>query len=215
MDQCTSSQSVSQILFCLTISVTVSGGVSVTPKARRSAVFEDVRPGVKLAGIHSSNYNNILYFDCAGHCIINPGCISVNWYKSLICELNFGDVYSLHSTLESDPTSTYVGMRKDEIVKCEEKGIPKRIQDDRIIKNFCQINRKRIDGQWMEGEEEMIVENSTAWTKVLLPECFEGSHGGKTCEGEGPVVTVEWIRGVASKMPKQTVKIWADICSMI
>ena len=169
------------------------------PSAKRALVFEDFRSRAKLTSSHLYTYRDTSKTTCLQICVKTRECLSVNACDYQICELNSGDVFSINSVLQTDQDGEYFGMLKNDTAKCSHKGQSTDIRDDSVL-NFCQIDGKRIDGEWITGKREDVRENSTYWEKVLLPECFEGSHGGKTCEGGGDPVVLEWVRGVSETL---------------
>ena len=54
----------------------------------------------------------------------------------------------------------YIGMKRDFVPTCEEKGEEKLITDD-VTPGVCQINQKWEDGEWGEwGNPEIITEQN-------------------------------------------------------
>ena len=136
---------------------------------------------------------------CAFLCLITPECLSFNTCSPEKCELNQGDKFSMEAVLENYPACSYVGMKRDYIVQCQQKGVSKSVREDSEYDNLCQIDLKRIDGQWINERHEVQVDSADEWKKVLFRDCFQPSHGGKECEG-GSRIDLEWMKFVSEEL---------------
>ena len=60
------------------------------------------------------------------------------------------------------------------------------------IQNVCQINGKRVDGEWLvsEGNPVVVEETSTTWETFAFADCSGMAHGG-VCYGSNKECSVE------------------------
>ena len=167
--------------------------------SQRMIQYGDMLKGKRLMGNHSKTQFKTSKPFCAFLCLITPECLSFNTCSPEKCELNQGDKFSMQAVLENHPACSYVGMKRDYIVQCQQKGVPESVRDDSDYDNLCQVNLKRIDGQWINDRHEVQVDSADVWKKVLFRDCFQPSHGGKECEG-GSQIDLEWMKFVSEEL---------------
>ena len=77
---------------------------------QKSILFDDVRPGKKLAGCFLGFYPDVSKVKCAKICFNHQKCSSFNYYRTKTCELNSGDAFWNASLIQDDLASQYVGV---------------------------------------------------------------------------------------------------------
>ena len=147
---------------------------TMAPLSQRKMGFEDFNKNVKLSNSLIRTYWNTPKLKCAKMCSKTPNCLSFNICGRKNCELSSLDVHMKNFTLEENEDCNYFGMNQIEVPTCREKGVYKSIRnDDKSQQNICQINSKRIDGEWevnMDNPQNMI-DNSTSWERIVLGDC--------------------------------------------
>ena len=135
---------------------------------------------------------------CALLCNRNQACRSFNYYLSRLCQLNSADVFAVTNmlTFETDCECSYVGMKANEEPKCFEKGVQANISND-VNTGRCQINKKRVDGEWGSWETELIIDNSTEYLKMKIRQPTKVfAHPEITREEK----VLEWFRWIKQEM---------------
>ena len=88
--------------------------------AQRAITFDDFRSGKKLIGSHLITHWKTGKSICVKLCNRNALCVSVNSCSNRKCELNFGKVFSLNTTLIDDTACDYLGLRKNQTPACQD-----------------------------------------------------------------------------------------------
>ena len=136
---------------------------------------------------------------CALLCNRNQACRSFNYYLGRLCQLNSADVFSvtnMQTSFETDRLCSYVGMKANEEPECFEKGVQANISDD-VNTGRCQINKKRVDGEWGFWETELIIDNSTEYLKMEIRQPTKVfAHPEFTREEK----VLEWFRWIKQVM---------------
>ena len=68
--------------------------------------------------------------ECCQKCVAIPACKSVNIYYGKICQLNEADRFRNGTKLEVQKNCVYVGMKREFVPRCREKGANKEITND-------------------------------------------------------------------------------------
>ena len=132
----------------------------ISPKARRSITFNDLTPRVRISYLSTYLLDKISTLsrrECAIKCLMNPECKSYSFCKTY-CELNAIGVTELRRNERhyviftvADENCDLFSMQKDFTPQCEEFGSFRSIRVD-SDPNYCQINKKRADGLFLERE---------------------------------------------------------------
>ena len=97
----------------------------------RFSASEDVHRQLRLTNATVLNTTEVTsQIECNERCLIRPRCKSANFCYREICELNEEDIFSKGVNLESDINCVYLGMKRNFVPQCFEKGKTKDISDD-------------------------------------------------------------------------------------
>ena len=103
----------------------------VDPIISRSHSFEDFHNGFRLNVNSWETFNTITGSSyCAFLCSKAPECISFNFCRKLICELNRKDKFSRGVELKGNVDCIYRGMERPKHPSCAEGSNSKEITDD-------------------------------------------------------------------------------------
>ena len=75
------------ILYSMVITIATS-----VPHAVRYAAFDDFKTGVRLVGSQINTTDAVSAIQCSAFCNRLPECLSFNFCRQGICELNFADI---------------------------------------------------------------------------------------------------------------------------
>ena len=125
--------------FFVCLSVTVEGSRLLD----RSVSFEDFREGKSLVGFVIRSIRDVSRRKCVALCLQTPTCLSLHFVKHRSYQLNSGDAFTYGSQFGNDPNSIYVGMKREEVPKCIERGKPVNVLN--AASSQCQINQKIQD----------------------------------------------------------------------
>ena len=179
-----------------------------SPETVHSTAFEETIEGKKLLGINLGTHLSTTNAKCALICNKNELCRSFNFCGTEICELNKEDVYSTQSgetILQNASECSYFGMRRSSKPLCKEKGNFIDIKEDERL-GGCRIHGKRVDREWSQWADIVILENQTESRTVQnRGVTIEAAHGGSKGESEAEK-TVLWLKFVKERLPWQEAK---------
>ena len=176
--------------------------------ARRSITFNDIIPKTKIkfeSGYVINDLSTQNRFECSIACLKKPECKSYTFCHTF-CYLNsigfpeLQRIYLFHLYILSDENCDLFSMEKSFIPECEENGSTRSILND-SSPNYCEINKKRVDGLFREREYFNASINTTEefkgfTTRKCLPET---ALNGGYCKHERKTQEV-WVKWITSKV---------------
>ena len=101
-------------------------------------MFEHIVLSSKITGVAVLEETTVASrMACSQRCVTTPECKSFNICYRRVCQLNVGDIFSKGSELVEDSSCIYVGMERDFVPRCRERGVEKQITDDENAGTRC------------------------------------------------------------------------------
>ena len=174
-----------------------------TPRAKREIAFEEVTPDLKIiveSGYVIETFATKKHLKCATKCLQNPECKSFTYCKDFCLLNSIGFAELLRNEFYANYISNadncdIFGMKNRFVPECVQLGKARSIRED-SNPNYCQLNRKRVDGTFLERHYfNASVENSVEFRGFMTRKCVtETALNGGYCkeENETKAVWVKW-----------------------
>ena len=124
------------------------------PLASRNVNFHEFTPHYKALGYEIRQFSAKNHLECSISCLADPDCKSYSFCNGL-CFLNEIGFEALrrngrdHIFSSTDKNCNLLSMNKHFVPQCKQAGINRSVRDDSNT-TICKINKKRVDGVFLE-----------------------------------------------------------------